>query len=89
MCADFICSINLKGAEAGASHQFVGILERPPADFQQRAIEQWTSELKVLLSKGESEFINILHRRTMVQQDVFSAAQTSQARRKRNKVRSP
>jgi hypothetical protein len=49
-------------------------------------MEQWTSELKELLSKGESEFINVLHRRTMVQAEVHSNAHASQARRKRNKV---
>jgi len=74
-------------AESDATQNFVGILERPPADFQQRAIEQWTAELKDLLSKGESEFINILHHRTMVQQDVHNTALASQARRKRNKGR--
>lgn len=80
-------SCSLKAAESDATQNFVGILERPPADFQQRAIEQWTAELKDLLSKGESEFINILHHRTMVQQDVHTTALASQARRKRNKVR--
>lgn len=69
--------------------QFVGVLERPPADSRVRAVEQWTSELKELLSEGESNFINILHRRTMLQLEHHNNAQLSQARRKRNRVRFP
>jgi hypothetical protein len=77
----------LKPPTHDASNQFVGILERPPTDFQLRAVEQWTAELKELLSKGESEFINLLHRRTTVQLDAHNAAIASQNRRKKTKVR--
>lgn len=53
-----------------------------------RAVEQWTAELKELLAEGESNFINLLHHRTMVQLELHNNAQISQARRKRNRVRS-
>lgn len=72
---------------ADALNQFVGILERPSADYHLRAVEQWTNELRDLLAKGESEFVKLLHQRTLVQSDVHLKALGSQHLRKKNKVR--